>query len=281
MSNGKLYLVATPIGNLEDITFRALRILKEVALIACEDTRRTKQLCRHFEIRTPLISYHEHNERSRGEQLIEKLLSGMDIALVSDAGTPAISDPGTIVVQQALEAGITVVPIPGPVAFVNALIASGLDTTSFLFAGFLPRKAKDRRQRLQHFRYYPETILFYVSPHRFTEVIKDMGVELGGQREVVIARELTKVHETFLRGKLGDADILEYQPLGEICVVVEGSHDEETTLNIYANMSVEEHYAQYVEQGCSRKDALKKVAHDRALRRNDVYDLLFKNKEQR
>lgn len=277
MSKGKLYLVATPIGNLEDITLRALRLLREAHLIACEDTRRTKQLCRHFDIETPLISYHEHNERSRAEQLIAKMQKGMDIALVSDAGTPAVSDPGTVVVQQALAAGIPVIPVPGPAAFVAALIASGMDTRAFVFAGFLPRRAKDRRERLEHFSCYPETLLFYVSPHRYKEVIRDMAEVLGGERRLTVARELTKVHETFVSGSLADPHILEYEPLGEICLVIEGGSGEKAPDNPLCLLSAEAHYRHHLEQGLSRKEALRKTAEERGVRRNELYDKLFKS----
>ena len=276
MGKGKLYLVATPIGNLEDMSFRALRVLKEVDLIACEDTRRTRQLCNYYQVTTPLISYHQHNERDRTLSLLEKLKNGQDIAVVSDAGTPAISDPGAVIVRAAMAEKIGAVPVPGPSAFLAALTASGLDTTRFLFAGFLPRKESLRHKLLKEWQYCPETLIFYVSPHRYAAVINDLAECLGADRDVVVARELTKLHETFIRGKLGSELVLNCQPKGEVCLVISGSQTiaKQYQANPLNDLTMEQHFEFYVNNGIERKTALKKVAQDRGLKRNEVYKRL-------
>src|SRR5437762_6797201 len=192
-----LYLVATPIGNLEDITLRAIRVLKQCDLIACEDTRQTKKLLNHYEIEKPTLSYHEHNEASRAAELVEKLAAGMRIAVVSDAGMPGISDPGFRLVSLAIERGISVVPIPGPSAFVSALVASGLPIESFSFRGFLPPKSGARRRELEEIRQSKQTEMFYEAPHRIRETLEDIVTTLGPGRRVAVARELTKIHEEF------------------------------------------------------------------------------------
>src|SRR5690242_14159872 len=198
---GTLYLIATPIGNLEDITLRALRVLKEVSILACEDTRQTNKLLQHFQIDVPTISYHEHNERERTEQLLERLAAGESIGLVSDAGTPAISDPGFILVREAIAKGIPVVPIPGASALLSALVGSGLPTEEFLFIGFLPARSGQRRKRLTELATIRSTLVCYESPHRITETLAE-AFEILGPRRAVIARELTKLHEQFHRGTL-------------------------------------------------------------------------------
>ncbi|MBV9610373.1 MAG: 16S rRNA (cytidine(1402)-2'-O)-methyltransferase, partial [Acidobacteria bacterium] len=200
-STGCLYVVATPIGNLEDITLRALRILKEVDLIACEDTRQTQKLLNHYGITTRTISYHDHNEMTRAPELIVKLEQGARIALVSDAGMPAISDPGYRLITLSIRHHVPVVPIPGASAFVAALAASGLPTDSFRFGGFLPAKSSQRRDELERVRTSPRTQIYYEAPHRIPEALEDIVSMLGGERHVVIAREVTKLHEEFLRGR--------------------------------------------------------------------------------
>src|SRR5437762_13125271 len=195
-----LYLVATPIGNLEDITLRALRVLDQADLIACEDTRQTQKLLNYFGIRKRMISYHEHNEIGRTQELLGDLQQGARIALVSDAGMPGISDPGSIIIREALQRGIPVVPVPGPSALTTALVASGLETSSFRFFGFLPAKSGQRRTFLEQLKTVPETLVFYEAPHRMVETLQDLFIALGPARRVVIARELSKVHEEFLRG---------------------------------------------------------------------------------
>ena len=225
--SGTLYIVATPIGNLEDITLRALRILKEVDLIAAEDTRHTQILLHHFGIRTPLTSYHEHNERTKARQLIGRLKQGESVALVSDAGTPAISDPGFRLIAEAVEAEVSIVPLPGASALTAVLSAGGLPTDRFAFEGFLPAKQKERREKLQALRAETRTLVFYEAPHRLKETLADMQAILG-DREIVLGREVSKVHEEFLRGsvselvhQLGDRKIL-----GELTLVIKGSAGE-------------------------------------------------------
>src|SRR5215471_2653872 len=200
VKKGVLYVVATPIGNLEDITYRAVRVLKEADVIACEDTRQTRKLLDHYGIDRPMVSYHEHNENERAQELLEKLQGGATIAQVSDAGMPGISDPGYRMVSLAIEHGIQVVPIPGASAVIAALAASGLGTDAFEFRGFLPAKAGQRRTALEHIRSHQQTVIFYEAPHRIVETLQDIVLVLGAARPVVIARELTKLHEEFIRG---------------------------------------------------------------------------------
>ena len=224
---GVLYVVATPIGNLEDITLRAVRVLKEVDLIAAEDTRHTQNLLSHYDIRTPLTSYHEHNERTKARQLVERLLQGQSIALVSDAGVPAISDPGYRITVEAINAGIQVVPIPGPSALTAVLSVSGLPTDRFVFEGFLPARKKQRRDRLEALRGEMRTVVCFEAPHRLLESLRDIH-ELLGDREVVVAREVSKIYEEFLRGLAGELiDKLAGREIrGEVTLVIKGSAGE-------------------------------------------------------
>jgi 16S rRNA (cytidine1402-2'-O)-methyltransferase len=224
---GTLYIVATPIGNLEDITLRALRVLKEVAVVAAEDTRHTQVLLNHYGIQTPLTSYHEHNERTKAEGLVKRLLEGQDIALVSDAGTPAISDPGFRLVAQAVDAGIRIIPLPGASALTAVLSASGLPTDRIAFEGFLPAKKKQRRERLQALRDETRTLVFYEAPHRLMEALDDIH-ELLGDREAVLAREVSKVHEEFLRGRIRELiRVLRRREIrGEFTLIISGSAGE-------------------------------------------------------
>lgn len=224
---GILYIVATPIGNLEDITLRAMRVLKEVDVIAAEDTRHTQILLNHHGIRTPLTSYHEHNERTKAQELVARLEQGQDIALVSDAGTPAISDPGFRLVVAAIHAGVRIIPIPGASALTAILSASGLATDRFIFEGFLPAKKKQRRERLQTLRDETRTLVFYEAPHRLRDALDDVH-ELLGNRETVLAREVSKVHEEFLRGPLSELIcMLERQEIrGEVTIIISGSAGE-------------------------------------------------------
>ncbi|MGZ8444452.1 MAG: 16S rRNA (cytidine(1402)-2'-O)-methyltransferase [Candidatus Binatia bacterium] len=224
---GILYIVPTPIGNLEDITLRALRVLKEVELIAAEDTRHTQHLLAHFGIKTALTSYHDHNERGKARTLVQRLKSGASIALVSDAGTPAISDPGYRIVVDAIQAGIQVVPLPGASALTTALSASGLPTERFLFEGFLPAKAQERKAKLQSLRGEVATLVFYEAPHRLLDSLAEM-VKIFDDREIAVARELTKVHEEFLRGKLSEVigALADRDIKGEIVIMVRGTSGE-------------------------------------------------------
>jgi len=224
---GVLYIVATPIGNLEDITLRALRVLKEAELIAAEDTRHTRALLNHYGIETELTSYHEHNERTKAHALVERLERGETIALVADAGTPTLSDPGYRLVREAVRFGIPVVPVPGPSALTAALSASGLPTDRFAFEGFLPAKKAQRRERLRGLREEKRTLIFYEAPHRLQESLQDL-IDILGEREAVLGREITKIHEEFIRGRLSDlkARVAERQARGEITLVVMGAAGE-------------------------------------------------------
>ncbi|WP_199247373.1 16S rRNA (cytidine(1402)-2'-O)-methyltransferase [[Phormidium] sp. ETS-05] len=270
---GILYLVGTPIGNLEDITFRALRILREVDLIAAEDTRHTGKLLHHFQIQKPQISYHEHNLKQRGDQLVAKLLQGENIALVTDAGTPGIADPGTAIVQSCIEAGITVVPIPGPSAAIAALTVAGLPTERFVFEGFLPSKGKPRRERLQAIATETRTIILYEAPHRLVQTLEDLGENLDNQRHLVIARELTKLHEEFWRGSIGQA-ISHYQldtkPQGEFTLIIAGKTPTHEPLSEEALKSELENL---LKQGMSRSQATQHLSQAAALPRRQIYQL--------
>ena len=266
--NGTLYIVATPIGNLEDITIRAVRILGEVDLIACEDTRQTRKLLDRYNIAKPLVSYHEHNERSRSAGLLRDLAAGKNIALVSDAGTPLIADPGYRLVEQAREQGIVVSPIPGPSALLAALSASGLPTDSFSFHGFLPSKRGQRRAVLEHFRPSPATLVFYETPHRILETLEDIE-EILGPRPVVLARELTKIHEEFLRGaakEIREALAKRAAVKGEITVMIGKSETAEVDETPLA-----EAVEKLIESGVPRMEALKTVARRRGLSKREVY----------
>lgn len=278
--SGSLYLVATPIGNLEDMTYRAVRTLQECDIIAAEDTRQTRKLLSHFEI-TPsmLFSYHEHNKAASGPELIRYIIEGKNLALVSDAGLPAISDPGADLVALAIEHNIPVVPIPGANAALSALIASGLPTTSFTFAGFLPRERKDIRAVLSGLRSAQGTLLFYESPHRVAKTLVHLQ-EAFGNRRVVLARELTKRYEEFLRGTIEECSawLAEHPPLGEYVIVVEGESKEEAEKAESAwwrELSLEQHVTHYEAEGMARKDAMKKAASDRGLSKRDIYNALL------
>jgi 16S rRNA (cytidine1402-2'-O)-methyltransferase len=272
---GILYLVPTPIGNLEDISFRALRILKEADIIAAEDTRNTKKLCNHFEINTPLISYHEHNKETSGEKLIEKLNEGLKIALVSDAGMPTISDPGLELVSTALEEGLTVVPLPGANAALTSLIASGLSCQPFYFYGFLNRQKKEKKKELESVKKQQATIIFYESPHRLKETLSLM-LEILGDRKMALCRELTKRYEEFIRGSLTDVIGWANQDeiRGEFCLIIEGSKEESTEEEIkwWEHLTIEDHVNHYISiKGIPSKEAIKHVAKDRGLNKRDVY----------
>lgn len=266
---GKLYIVATPIGNLEDITLRAIHVLKNVALIAAEDTRHTLKLLNHLEISKPLISNHRHNEEIKTEVLLAKLLEGQDIALVSDAGTPGICDPGEVIIKECIQEGIEVIPIPGACALINALIASGINTKEFTFWGFLPLNKKLRKEKLHKIEKSKETIILYEAPHKLMTTLKDLK-EILGDRQMVIARELTKMHEEFIRGTI--EEILEkVQNLkGEMVLIIEGNKKVNITNN-FQSLNLEEHYKFYEEQGLQKKEIIKKIAKDRGLSKNEVY----------
>ena len=268
--NGKLYIVATPIGNLEDITLRALKILKEVDLIAAEDTRQTLKLLNHFEISKPLISYHRHNEDVKSEILIEKLKNGENIALVSDAGTPGICDPGEEVIKKAIEENIEVIPIPGACAMINALIASGLNTKEFNFLGFLPLNKKLRKEKLEEIKKSEKTIIIYEAPHKMKNTLEDLK-EILKNRKIVLARELTKIHEEFIRKNINEL-LEEIDNLkGEMILIIEGAPQENNSENELNNLSLEEHYKYYEKQGFEKKEIIKKIAKDRNVNKNEIY----------
>ena len=269
---GILYLVSTPIGNLEDITLRALRVLKEADLIACEDTRQTRKLLDHFGIAKPTISYHEHNEAARAKELAEKLAAGASVALVSDAGTPLISDPGYRLVKAAIGANIPVVPIPGASAAMSALAGSGLATDSFRFCGFLPPKQTQRRKTLEALREESCTLIFYEAPHRLMESLADMEAILG-ERPVAIARELTKIHEEFLRGTPASvrADLAGRVSLkGEITVLI-GKQEESAAGTLADQAAAEQEVRALERQGMARVEAVKQVAKARGIPRRELY----------
>ena len=274
-SLGTLYLVATPIGNLADITHRALQVLKDVDLIACEDTRHTHKLLQHYGITTKTISYHEHNEQQRAVELLELLKQGSDIAVVSDAGTPSISDPGFRLVRAAIDSDVLVVPVPGPSALISALIAAGLPTDEFFFAGFLPSRSNARRARLNELRSVPGTLIFYEAPHRLATTLKD-AYETLGEREAVVARELTKLHEEIRRGRLNELAMHyanEENPRGEIVVLIDRNVIDEpardTTSSVAALVDQFEH------EGLDHRAALKKAARELGLSRAEAYRRLI------
>nr|WP_157129957.1 16S rRNA (cytidine(1402)-2'-O)-methyltransferase [Sporosarcina ureae] len=273
---GKLFIVGTPIGNLEDMTFRAVRILQEVDYIAAEDTRNTIKLCNHFEIQTQMISYHEHNTRVAGDKIIELLQDGKDIAIVSDAGMPCISDPGADLVELAIEHGVAVVPVPGPNAAVTALVASGITPQPFLFYGFLSRQKKELKTQLEKLQGYEETLLFYEAPHRLKQTLRGLAEQFGNERKIVMARELTKRFEELLRGTLAEA--VEWaetnEVRGEFCLVVEGNQHVQHTVATawWTDLSMKEHVEHVIEEKAIRsKDAIKEVAEAREVSKRDVY----------
>lgn len=269
---GTLYIVATPIGNLEDITLRAVRILQTVDLIAAEDTRHTGKLLQHLQVKTPQVSYHEHNRTSRIPELLNHLQNGQAIALVSDAGMPAISDPGYELVKACIEHGITVVPIPGASAAITALSASGLPTDKFVFEGFLPPKGQQRRTHLEFLQTEARTIIFYESPHRLRDTLQDLAQIWGGDRQIVLARELTKLYEEFWRGTIAEA-IAHYnqrEPQGEYTLVVAGictSQPQLTEAQLKAELE------QLISQGISRSQASRQLAQLTSLPRRQIYQL--------
>lgn len=274
--NGKLYLCATPIGNLGDITYRCVEVLKSVDLIAAEDTRRTLGLLNHLEIEKPMTSYFEHNKKEKGAYLISEMKSGKNIALVSDAGTPAISDPGEDLVKMCSEADIQVVPVPGAVAGINALIASGLPTQRFTFEGFLTVNRRGRQEHLSSLREEQRTMIFYEAPHKLMSTLRDM-LDTFGDRRITLCREITKIHEEFYRTTLSDAIKRheENPPRGEFVLVIEGKNPQELEKEKQAsweNMSVSEHVQMYLGQGMDEKDALKAVAKDRGVSKRDIYN---------
>lgn len=269
--DGVLYIVATPIGNLDDITYRAVKVLSDVDLIAAEDTRHTLKLLNHLEISKPLISYYKETEKVKSKIIIEKLKEGKNVAVVSDAGTPGISDPGCEVIKEAIKERIKVVPIPGACAAINSLICSGMDTKQFFFIGFLSTKNKEKRDKLEEVKNIQGTLIFYEAPHKIMDTLKMM-LEILGDRQISIGRELTKIHEEFIRGSI--SDVLEkLEPRGEMVVIVEGSAESEEDIqrNNRNEMTLEEHYKFYENQGLDKKEIIKKIAKDRNVNKNEIY----------
>lgn len=276
--SGILYIVATPIGNLDDITLRAIKTLEEVDIIAAEDTRHTLKLLNHLGISKPLISYYKQNEKVKTDILIEKLMMGKNIALVSDAGTPVISDPGEEVVKVAIENNIKVVPIPGSCALITALVASGMSAKGFSFIGFLPVNKKEKDEILKEISEDTKTLIFYEAPHKLISTLNEMQNILG-DRTICLARELTKIHEEFLRGTISELLEKIQEPKGEYVIIVEGSKisKKEIETNKLNEMSIEEHYKYYENLGYEKKEIIKKVAKDRNVNKNEIYKL-FTNK---
>ena len=268
---GDLYIVATPIGNLEDITLRAINVLKNVDCVAAEDTRHTLKLLNHLEISKPLISYHRHNEETRSDLLIEKLQSGEDIALVSDAGTPGICDPGEEVIQKCIENNIKIIPIPGACAMINALICSGLDTKEFIFLGFLPLNKNLRKDKLKKIEFAKETVIIYEAPHKLKQTLKDLENILEN-RKITVAREITKIHEEFVRGTASELLDIFQDVKGEFVLIIEKSNKElvEDMQNLN-DLTLEEHYKYYEKKGFEKKEIIKKIAKDRNVNKNEIY----------
>lgn len=282
---GKLYLCATPIGNLEDITFRVIRTLKEADLIAAEDTRNSIKLLNHFDIKTPMTSYHEFNKIEKGKQLVGKLLEGTNIALVTDAGTPGISDPGEELVRMAYEAGIEVTSLPGAAACITALTLSGLGTRRFAFEAFLPSNKKERAAVLEELKRETRTMILYEAPHRLVKTLGELAETLGGNRRVTVCRELTKRHETAFQTVLEEAQAYyeTHEPKGECVLVIEGKSWEEIRreeIQSYEKMTIPEHMNYYLDQGMEKKEAMKAVAGDRGVSKRDIYQALLSFEEK-
>ena len=279
--SGMLYLCATPIGNLEDITYRVLRILKEADLIAAEDTRNSSKLLNHFEIKTPMTSYHEYNKYEKGRYLVEQMQEGKNIALITDAGTPGISDPGEELVAMCYEAGIPVTSLPGPAACITALTISGLPTRRFAFEAFLPSDKKERAVILEELKRETRTIILYEAPHRLVKTLEELSENLG-DRKIALCRELTKKHETVFRGSLLEAVswYKENPPKGECVMALEGRSREEMEQEArqqWEDMPLEAHMEHYMSQGIDKKEAMKLVAKDRGISKRDVYQALLKD----
>jgi len=272
--SGILYLVATPIGNLEDITLRAIRILKEVDLIAAEDTRHSLKLLNHLEISKPLFSYHRHNEDIKTDVLINKLIEGQNIALITDAGTPAISDPGELIVKKAIENDISIVPIPGCCALVNALICSGFSTREFSFYGFLPLNKKLRNEKFEELKKESKTVILYEAPHKIIATLNDIYKNLGDVN-IVLARELTKIHESFIRGKVSELISMIDSIKGEMIILIE---PHECIEEKKENISIDEQYELYKKEGLSKNEIIKKIAKNNGVKKNEIY-MMFTEKE--
>lgn len=275
MSIGKIYLVPTPIGNLKDITLRALETLEIVDEIAAEDTRQSLKLLNHYNIKKPLFSYHQHNEQGKSDEIITKLLEGKNIALVTDAGTPGISDPGSVIVRKCIEENISFEVLPGATAITTALIHSGLDTTKFVFLGFIPRETKDKKKLIEDIKNKKETLIFYESPHRLIESLFYLKNNLGN-RDIAVCRELTKLHEEIYRGNIEEAYnwFNENRPRGEFVLVISGKTDSEIKAEkeeALIGISVEQHLINLINSGIEKKEAIKIVSKEREISKKEVY----------
>ena len=272
---GKLYVVATPIGNLDDITLRAINVLKSVDIIIAEDTRHSLKLLNHLEISKPLISYHRHNEEIKADGILDKIEEGNNIALISDAGTPIISDPGEVIVKEALERNIEVVPIPGACAIITALMAAGVNTRSFTFYGFLSINKKLRNKELEEIKNNRNTIILYEAPHKILNTLKDLENYVG-ERKIVLARELTKIHEEFIRGTIKEVEEKINTPKGEYVIIIDEDKEIQNEENELNNLSIEEHYKYYEKLGLDKKEIIKRIAKDRGVPKNEIYQKFIK-----
>lgn len=272
---GKIYLVATPIGNLEDITFRAIKTLKEVDLIAAEDTRHTLKLLNYFEINKPMISYHRHNEEVKTKELIDEALQGKSIAIVTDAGTPGISDPGEEIVKLAIENEIEVIPIPGACALINSLIVSGISTKEFSFYGFLPLNKKNRKEVFSKIAKENKTVILYEAPHKLQKTLEDI-LNIIGNVQACLVRELTKIHEEKLYGKISELIEKCKEPKGEYVIILDLNNNQNESKTDFAQMSLQEHYAFYEKLGLDKKEIIKQIAKDRNVPKNEIYQKFLK-----
>lgn len=278
---GKLYVVATPIGNLEDITFRALKTLQSVDIIAAEDTRHTLKLLNYFHITKSLMSYYRENEKVKSQSIIKELLEGKNVAIVSDAGTPGISDPGEEVIKKAIENEILVIPIPGACAAINALICSGLSTNEFCFLGFLSTNKKEKIKKLEENKYETKTLIIYEAPHKLIATLQEV-LQILGDRNICLAKEISKIHENFLRGKI--SEILEkiIEPKGEYIIIIDGAKQtkEESEIEKLNKLTVQEHYTYYEKKGLEKKEIIKQVAKDRCVSKNEIYQCFVSKENQ-
>lgn len=275
---GKIYLVATPIGNLEDMTFRAIETLKNVDLIAAEDTRHTLQLLNHFEISKPMISYHRHNEEIKTEEIINKVLQGQNVAIVTDAGTPGISDPGEEIVKVAIENDIEIIPIPGACALINSLIVSGISTKEFSFFGFLPLNKKNRKETLDKIKRENKTVILYEAPHKLLKTLEDV-LENIGNVDIAIVRELTKVHEEKAYGKISDLIEKFNEPRGEFVIILDLNNMQNEEKIDFNSISLENHYKYYEKSGLDKKEIIKQIAKDRNVPKNEIYQKFLKKNQ--
>lgn len=268
--NGKIYLVATPIGNLQDMTFRAVQILKEVDLIAAEDTRHTLQLLNYFEISKPMISYHRHNEEIKTKELIHEVIAGKNIAIVTDAGTPGISDPGEEIVKAAIKEGVEIIPIPGACALINSLIVSGISTKEFSFYGFLPLNKKNRKEVFSKIAKETKTVILYEAPHKLQKTLEDI-LEIIGDIPICTVRELTKIHEEKIYGKVSEVIEKCKEPKGEFVIILDLNANKDKEELDFEQMTLQEHYAFYEKLGLEKKEIIKQIAKDRNVPKNEIY----------